>query len=267
MTTTLTDTADSTAEQRTIAGLKQAILGIGYLRMKEMFSSKSLLAVSGVSMILILITFITVASGNAGQFQTWMFHLFALRFVPLMCLERAGGSLRNEIKDYTIEYLWTRSPKKSHLVIAEYISSVIVTAFRVFIFTTLIHATGMYLEITDIFSMFGRILMIELFAILAYSALAMLIGLLTGKYMILGVIYGLIVEIGISQVPLNLNKISVSHHLATMMGGPSSLAYTHAGANPFMGALGCTVIAAIGLGAACILFSNKQYRMGNEKES
>ncbi len=271
MNTAIIEKSDTTmAEQselkRTQAGLRAAFLGIGYLRIRSALSAKSLMTFLIVALALAAVTLFLVKANSYDRFNIWMFSLFVLKIVPLICLASAGGSLRNEIKDYTIEYLWTRSAKKSHLVIAEFFSSVVVTVFKVYAFTIVIHLVGLYLNVPEIVSMLPRILAVEFFAILAYSALAMLLGVITGKYMILGVIYGVIVEIGISQVPLNLNKISVSHHVRTMMGDLSAVGVPGDASSLMLGAMGCISIASIGLLAACIVFSRKQYRIGDEKE-
>ncbi len=52
---------------------------------------------------------------------------------------------------------------------------------------------------------------------LAYGALSALLGLTNKRYLVVGVVYGFIVEAGIGLIPTNINNISISRHLRTLL--------------------------------------------------
>lgn len=216
---------------------------------------------------LIVVTKLSVPRGDAALFSTWMVDVVAVQVVPLLCLVTGGGILRNQIRNFTIEYVWTRSARKLHLVLAAWGVTVLLVFAQSVAATLVVHATGSVLGVSDLWSGLPLLLAAELVSVLAFSALALALGVFSGKYMVFGIIYGLFIEIGASRIPTNLNRISVTHHVQELLTLGSGIIES-----PFRNVIlpslmGVGVITAIGLAVACLIFSRRQYNVGGEKEA
>lgn len=215
---------------------------------------------------LVILTRLSLSRSNPAQFERWMLDIVALRFVPLMGLAVGGGILRNAIRSYTIEYLWTRSVKKVHLVIAAWVAAVVVVTLLTVLATVIVHATGSFSGIDRVWQNLPMTCAAEFALIVPVTAIAVTLGVWTGKYMVVGLLYGFVVETGISRMPTNLNLLAVTRHVEVLLKharqtleGPGLVAVLQS-----VGALLVLTIAA--LLVSCILFSCKQYSIGTEKE-
>lgn len=232
------------------------------LRLRTLLRPKLLLRFAAMCAGMVLLTALTVPTGRTRNFNEWSVEVFLLRIIPLLCLVTGGGVLRNEIRAYTVEYLWTRPARKSHLVLGAYAGAVTVVLVQVLAFTAVIYLTGAFRGVPDVWSHLPAALVASVGAVLAFTALAVALGVVTGKYMVLGLLYGVVIEIGLSDLPTRLSQLSVTHHLRTLL--------QSTGAEPtsfLAGAIGCLVLAAAGLAVAACLFTHLTYRIGDEKET
>ncbi len=242
--------------------LSSVIRALVLLRVRALLRPKLLLRFAGLCAGVVAITALTVSSGRTRDFSEWSVDVFLLRIVPLLCLVTGGGALRNEIRAFTVEYLWTRPAKKSHLVLGAYAGAVTVVLVQVTVFTALIYLTSALRGVPEVWSHLPAALAASLGAVLAFTAIATALGVLTGKYMVLGLFYGVVIEIGLSDLPTRLSQLSVTHHLRTLLQSTGTQA-----TSILAGAAGCLVLAALGLAAAAFLFTHRTYRIGDEKET
>lgn len=247
--------------------LGAVILAIGSLEVTALLRPGAWLKFGLFALGLIVVTKLSVPHGNEKMFSQWMVDVVALKIVPLLCLVVGGGVLRNQIRSFTIEYLWTRPARKAHLAIAAWCSTVSIVFAQAIVGTVVVHATGSFLGVENIWDGLPMLLITEFVVILAFSALSLALGVYSGKYMVFGLLYGLIVESGVSRIPTNLNLLSVTHHAEVLLSYRTEDIGT-LGLMPLVQSLVGTVgIAAVGLAVAAALFSFKQYSVGTEKES
>lgn len=216
---------------------------------------------------LIVLTRLSISRGNEALFSTWMIDVVTLKLIPLLCLVTGGGLLRNQIRSFTIEYLWTRPASKTYLVLAAWAVSVVLVSVQATVATVIVHAVGGIQGVPAVWDGLLLQLMTQVLIILPFCALAVLLGVFSGKYMVLGLVYGLLVEGGMSRLPTNLNRISVTHHAEELLSlsaptvqNPISSVWL-----PSLG--GIAVIAAVALVLAVFIFNRRQYSVGGEKEA
>src|SRR6185436_12447708 len=70
---------------------------------------------------------------------------------------------------------------------------------------------------THAFSLLPLFLGAQFLAVLAWSALGTMLGLLTKRYMAWALLYGFIVEMGIGRIPTNINTLSLIRHLKSLL--------------------------------------------------
>jgi hypothetical protein len=70
-----------------------------------------------------------------------------------------------------------------------------------------------------------RLALAQAMVITVFSAFGFFCGLLTSRYVIVGLLYGAIVEIGVGSVPTQLNRVSMLRHATEILqplGGPAA---------------------------------------------
>lgn len=103
-------------------------------------------------------------------------------------------------------------------------------------------------------------------AALAYGALSALLGMLHRRFLVLGAVYGLVVEVGIGQIPTNINHLSINRHLRTLLAnlGPFQDTYGWSAEGTLTSVLVLTMAPVILAGLAAALFTWREYHYSEE---
>jgi len=105
-------------------------------------------------------------------------------------------------------------------------------------------------------------------AVLVFGALSALLGLIHRRYMVLGAVYGLVVEVGIGQIPTNINTLSITRHLRTLLANNAHLAqqFDWSAQGTLSSLLIVGLATAIFLVLAAVLFSWVEYHHSEEMQ-
>jgi len=160
----------------------------------------------------------SVDPGQSEAYFHWLLDTYFLLMVPLVCLGVFGGMIRDEIQADTLGFLLTRPVSRAKLFLLKYLSHVLWVQMTAFITALLIFSAGIGRHIPQLISVLPLFLFTQALAILAYAALSSFFGLLSQRYIVLGIVYGFVVEMGIGRIPTNINSLSLSHHVRTILG-------------------------------------------------
>lgn len=208
------------------------------------------------------VTFALALEPTRASFEGWLIDLFLLMALPIIALSVSGGLLRDEIKDGTMEYLWTRPTSRLRLLLCFYIAAVLKTLAYALALALSIYAAGILKGCHVDLALLPSLFLAIIFSALTFSAGGLLLATWSGKYMIIGITYGVLVESGLGRIPTNLSRFSVRHSIETIvqLDGFSGLATT-------VSSLGvCLLLAVVCLGGAGLIFSMKDYALGEEKD-
>ena len=95
-----------------------AIRSIMFLVWCQSVSTRKVLMYIVYGSAVFLGSYFLVLNGESSQFEGWFFEMILFRAIPLLALALSGELLRNEIRDGTIEYLWTRPASRSQLLVS-----------------------------------------------------------------------------------------------------------------------------------------------------
>lgn len=165
-----------------------------------------------------ILTWVSVDPVKTEAYFHWLLDIYFLMMVPLFCLGVFGGMIRDEIQADTLGFLLTRPVSRAKLFLLKYLSHVIWVQLSGLITALLIFAAGLGRQIPELISLLPVFLFAQMLAILAYGALSSFFGLLTQRYIVLGIVYGFVVEMGIGRIPTNIHSLSLSHHIRTILG-------------------------------------------------
>lgn len=212
----------------TLPSFYDAARGIWTLTWRAKLARKRIFLVIG-SMTALPLLFAYVGSKIGFSVEEFHFHnflvqLYLLLVVPLFCLSNFGAMIRDELQEDTMAFLITRPVSRAKLFLLKYLALAAWLQIIVLGNVLAFWVVGVWLGIPDAASLIALLAAVQFLAVLAFGALASLIGLVTQKYLVAGIVYGFIVEFGVGQIPTNINVLSISRHLKTFLAWNSDLA-------------------------------------------
>lgn len=138
---------------------------------------------------------------------------YLFQVTPLVCLFGFGGVIREEIRENTLSFLAVRPVGRVRLLAAKYVSQLIwVQALLALELSALVAVGALSFESFDL-SIWGPLMALQALGTLAWSTVAMTLGLVSKNYVPLGILYGALVEKGIANIPTNVNTLAVTRNL------------------------------------------------------
>lgn len=215
-----------------------------------------------------LLAYFTLKDGASRPYFLWTVDFYLVVLVPLYCLFICGAMMRDEIQGDTISFLLTRPLTRAELFLLKYLCQVIWLEMMGAVVALLLIFVGWWYQIPDLNQFALLFLSTQLLAILAYGALSALFGLVHQRYMVLGIIYGFVVELGIGKIPTNINSLSLSHHMQTLLANSLAInqyySWTPEGTLYSQGVM--LLATGIFLSMGLLLFTFKEYHHSDEMQ-
>jgi ABC-type transport system involved in multi-copper enzyme maturation permease subunit len=178
------------------------------------------LAVAGALAVLGLLT-LGSAHGwrSPGRFFTWAAEFYVTFLVPVVAFIVAGGAIRDDLKAGTADYVFTRPVGRTTFVVFRYAAQVVCAQLDFILGLAVVAAVGWYREVPGVWGALPELLLGQALMIVAFTALGFLCGLLTSRYVIVGLGYAAIVEGGVGQIPTQLSRLSMTHQMREALSG------------------------------------------------
>ena len=167
--------------------------------------------------VLVLIAFATVREGNAQLYFRWTSQFYLTFLVPILAFLSGAGAIRDEMKPATVDYVLTRPVRRPVFVAFKFLSHLACLQVGFLLALGAVLAVGVYRHIPSLFAALPWLLLGQAVAVTAFSALGLLCGALTSRYLVVGLFYAGIVESAIGRVPTQLNRLSMTHQLRALL--------------------------------------------------
>lgn len=252
-------------ETQQIGGFGRGLMGLLFMRIRELTTTTSLiksLAVGVGCFGLLMLLDLDAGGDTHTPFQTVIGTAFALRFLPIFCLAKGGETLRNELKEGTIEYLWVRPISKIELYIGLYFSSVLSICSIIIPALVAISLAGVTLGVVNFMGLVA-LWLTTLCSILAFSAISGALGAFSSKFVVLGILYFGFIELGLGGIPNGIQNLAVTYHARMLLSGLTGIESQAGDLTSYFWILGISASLLV-LGAA--LFSTLRYVVGSEKD-
>lgn len=245
-------------------GWGSVLHGLIHMRICEMKTRGSAIRLGVTFCVIFGLFAMEDASDNGPQFWQLVVKVFVLGFLPLYCLVKGGERLRSELKEGTIEYLWTRPTGKAPLFFGFFLSSLLGVAAFTGTCVLAICSAGYFVGAIE---SFGQVV---LFAIgcslvaVSFSAVAAALGAFTSKFIVFGILYFSFVESLLGQMPTKARNLSLITHVESLLaplGRGASTLLTMGTAQAVLWVGGITLVALV---AGAALFTTKNYVVGGE---
>ena len=255
---------DAQAKAFRSGGLR-AIRGLLHMHACSVLKGGSLIRMFIVGAIVSLVVYLTVERGDTRAYWELVLNALVLQLLPLYLLVRAGETLRGELRDGTMEYLWTRPVRRSQLFIGFYLSSVLSTGLMAMVCFASVIAMGLYLGVVQSLTAALFLFVGAALCVLVLSAVSLSIAAYSSKFVVLGIFYYLIVEYLLRLNDTGIRFISVSLHAKETI---ELALFEGSGRMGLPGhVFGMLLIAFVALIVGILIFSNKCYVVGGDKDA
>lgn len=157
------------------------------------------------------------AWNRTAPFYRWLVDFYFFIILPLGCVRATGGLVRDELQSDTLGFLTTRPVRRATLLLMKYLCQAGWLEMVALAESLLLIGAGRLREIPSLGALLPLFLAAQFLAVLAWSALGVLLGQITKRYLALALIYGLVVEMGIGAIPTNINSLSLMRHLQSLL--------------------------------------------------
>jgi hypothetical protein len=208
------------------------------------------------------------AWNRAAPFYYWLIPCYFFILLPLSCVWGCGGLIRDELQADTLGFLTTRPIRRAMLVVILYLCQAGWLEIMALAETLLLFGAGRLREIPALGSLLLLFVGVQFLAVLAWSALGLFLGQVSKWYLALALVYGLIVELGIGAIPTNINSLSLTRHLKTLLSHNAELEglFQWSGSGVLFPAGILLLAAALFVGLAALLFTFVEYHSTAEMQ-
>jgi len=164
----------------------------------------------------VLATFLGRSGGDEAYLQI-ILNLQLSLAVPLLSLITMAAHVRDEAEQGTLAYLSVRPLNRRVFFLLFHASHLLWLELTFLLSGLLLLGAGYWLRIPDISGLVLPFLVAQAAGVFAFSSLSAIIGLLTRRYLIFGLVYGAVIEIGVGGIPTNINVLSLGHHVRVIV--------------------------------------------------
>jgi len=202
---------------------------------------------------------------NPGEFIDWTVGFYVTFLVPALAFMSAAGAIRDEMKGNSVDYVLTRPVPRPAFVVFKYVAHTVCTQLDFLLAFGLVLGLAAARNVPDLAAVAPKLLLGQVLLIAAFSAFGFLCGVITTRYVIIGLFYAGIIEAGVGQIPTQLSRLSMTHQvrdlLTSLLGGSQPLT----SAPSLLGTSGMLALfCAITLGATVALFTLREFTGAGE---
>ncbi|MCF7669074.1 MAG: ABC transporter permease [Verrucomicrobia bacterium] len=212
------------------------------------------------------LVYATVNPGDTRQFYKWLIDMYFLLILPLYCLMQFGAMIRDEVQEGTLGFLISRPAKRWSIFLSKYVCRILMVEIIAGVNLVLLFAVGWLRDIQGVIAVLPAFLAIQVIAVPVWGAISSLFGLIHKKYLVLGIVYGFVVEFGIGRIPGNINTLSLIRQFKTILAQLKPVREFFEWSAEGMGiallVLACATV--VYLAAGVILFVLKEYTTSDE---
>ncbi len=196
---------------RVMPNAVNAFGGVLRLTVRRHFTVGHMLVLAGMLVLLVLFSFPAAPSREAATHGLipWAGRFYVCFLAPILAFIAAAGVMRDDLQADAVDYIFTRPVRRSVYVLFRYVAHVACAQIDFLIALVAVLGIGVYREVPELWAAVPRLLLAQALVITAFSAFGFLCGMLTSRYVIVGLLYGAIIEVGVGNVPTQLNQLSM----------------------------------------------------------
>lgn len=246
-----------------VPNLRHAFGGVWRLTFRRfLLPSRWIMVLVGLA----VLTLLSFASGHrggggSGHYVGWVVSFYVTFLVPALAFIAAGGAMRDEMKSGTVDYVLTRPVRRPAFVVFKFIAHTLCTQVDFLLALAVVLAVGSARGVPDLAAAFPKLLLGQVLLVMAASAFGFLSGILTSRYVVIGLLYAGVIEVGVGQIPTQLSRLSMTRQIRDLL-DPAREAVSVAASLGTVGLL--LVFTGVALAAAAALFHLRELSAPHE---
>jgi len=197
---------------------RRSLGGVWRLTYPRFLSPSQLGIFAGLLALLALLAISGVRNGNVGHFAQWSVRFYLAFVVPVIAFLSAAGLIQDDMKPATADYVLIRPVRRHSFVLYRYLTHTACLQVQCLLALGVIIAVGMFRQIPDLVNAMPSLLLAQMLAVAAFSAMGFAFGAFTNRYLVLGLFYAGVIENGIGNIPTHLNRLSMTYHVRSIAG-------------------------------------------------
>ncbi|HEX3729818.1 MAG TPA: hypothetical protein VHV47_08440 [Opitutaceae bacterium] len=243
--------------------------GIAGLALRRHFNRGHFLALGLMLAVLALIFAAFLRAGNgAEQFLAFNVEFYFAFLVPLLAFIGGGGAWRDELKPEAADYFLLRGVPRGLYLALRYGAHLLCAEADFIPALALLAIIAATCHVPGVAAALPAMAAAQVLAVAGFSAFGFFCAALTARWVVLGLIYGVVIEFGVSHVPLAISRIAMSRQVRTLLHGLATPTWSNTatpGAHPAAAALALALFAA-GFAAGAALLFRRQELAGEKSE-
>lgn len=203
---------------RVAANLSHAFAGVCQLTLRRYLLPTRWITVGIGVAVLALMSF---GSGRPfdepGRYTGWAIQFYITFLVPAIAFMAGAGAIRDEMKSGTVDYVLTRPLPRPAFVGFKFLAHLAGAQLDLLITFAVVVGVGLFRHAPGLAMAALPMLVAQVLLATAFTALGFLCGVLTTRYVIIGLGYAGIVEVGVGQIPTQLNRLSMTHQMRDLL--------------------------------------------------
>jgi ABC-2 type transport system permease protein len=202
------------------ANLRHAFGGVWRLTFRRfLLPAHGLTLVAGLAVLWLLLMAGMQPRHEPLNYVRWCVGFYVGFLVPLLAFISGAGAMRDELKSSTLDYVLIRPLPRPAFVLFKFVAHALCTQLDFLVAFAVLQAAAYALKVPAPVAAAPALLLTQVLVIFAFSAFGFLSGALTSRYVVIGLAYAGIIEVGVGQIPTQLSQLSMTHQIR------ASLAY------------------------------------------
>lgn len=197
--------------------LRRAFAGVWRLSWAQRLTLRHSLAVIAPTALLAVAGYGMLHSRGAHDYLGWIAHFYLSFLVPVVAFIVAAGAIRDDVQSVTTDYVLTRPVPRPAFVLFRYAAHLLGAQLDLLLPLGALIALGLIQGEPGLLAALPRLLLGQALLVTGFSALGFLCAVLTARYVVIGLLYGAIVEVGIGQIPTEVNRVAMTHQVTALL--------------------------------------------------
>ena len=254
---------------------RHALGGIWRLTARRFFGPGYWLMLAGmlVALVVFSVPWTQDKDSAAREFLRWAGGFYVCFLLPMFAFISAAGAIRDDLGGGTVDYVFTRPVRRPVYVLFRYLAQLGCNQIDALFALAGVIAIGAYHQVPGLWSALPVLLLAQVIALVVFSAFGLFCGALTSRYVIVGLVYAAIVEVGLGNVPTQISQVSLVRQVMGILqpilgeSGPlGRAAQTAMFDSPGIVAL-LAAVAAVFVALAAILFTCREFAGAGGKDA
>ncbi|MES2694505.1 MAG: hypothetical protein V4773_13600 [Verrucomicrobiota bacterium] len=196
-----------------------ALGGLWFLTSRRFFTPKYWIMLAGMLAALVVLSLPVTENPEviAREFIPFAAGFYVCFVVPILSFISAAGAVRDDLGAATIDYVFTRPVSRPLYLAFRYLTQMVCSQLDFLFGFAVIAGLGIFHHVPNFTAALPTLFLGQFMAVIVFSAFGCFCGMLTNRYIIVGLMYGALVEIGMGNVPTQINQISLVRHIVTLI--------------------------------------------------